>query len=280
MKKIIILALTLLMIFSCIVPSFADTTAEEAEILEAAKKGMVVANLFLNQQMFYDVYQSVDMENEDSEIYSFMQKLLKYNGSKGIVFTTYTPYEGEMVSDPTLDYFNDLQSLYGKTGELINSLEDAHRLADTYLTAYNLRIDDENTVEIVYGKYKKYNPKFRTINDDFYLCLETGNMSMDVSEIYFDEFEVIKVNENKATINAPQLIMDKRLDLTIELVKINGQWKVCGGTTFSYEHGLFFHNNPFPPNTGEDFSLATHTVIIAATLSIMLLITRKRYHKA
>ena len=61
MKKIVTLALILSMLALLIVPSFADSTEEE-KIIEAAQKGVVLASLLYRQQLFFDIYSTVDME--------------------------------------------------------------------------------------------------------------------------------------------------------------------------------------------------------------------------
>ena len=149
-----------------------------------------------------------------------------------------------------------------------------------YLADFSLTIDDESTVELIDGKYKAHHPVLRTIDGELKINFYNGDLNiLEPSRYYFDEYEVISVDGNKAILKSPQYISDeeKTIDLTVELEKVNGQWKVCGGTIFTDdEHGSFHDSDLFAPRTGEDFSLITHTLVIGVCAALMLVLSKRK----
>ena len=273
MKKIIVLALVLSMLALLIVPSFADSTEEE-KIIEAAQKGVVLASLLYGQQVFFDIYAIVDIENEDAEIYEFMDGLVEYD-SNDVSIKEYVPYEGEM-ADP----LSSMDNVYAKSGNLIDSLDDLNSLVEKYLLNITVKTDDENTVNLIDGK-KSHHPTLRKIDNEIYIHFGFGNFSQATGsqEIFFEQFEVVSVDGNKALVKAPEKCgcCIELVDHTVELEKVNGQWKVCGGTIFTdEEHGSFHDSDLFAPRTGEDFSLITHTLVIGVCAALMLVLSKRR----
>ena len=169
MKKIIVLALVLSMLAILIVPSFADSTEEE-KIIEAAQKGVVLAGLLYGQQVFFDIYAIVDIENEDAEIYEFMNGLVE-NDSNDVSIKEYVPYEGEMA-----DLLSSMDNVYAKSGDLIDSLDDLNSLVEKYLLNITVKTDDENTVNLIDGK-KSHHPTLRKIDNEIYIHFGFGNFS-------------------------------------------------------------------------------------------------------
>lgn len=279
MKRILTLILATSMLALLIVPSFADTTAEEAEILEAAKKGTVLYDIGTgNPDMIYYLYFQENFESKTDIAYTFMRSIIP-------AFDDFKKYDLGIDNDEGLtpeetDYFLMFWAQnYVKLGNAVTSLEDLQSLTTTYLKGYTAKLNDEKTVEKYPGGYPKTPPLIYEINGEPYISVFALGFDLSNPLIRFEDFEVASINGEKATVNA-FVYVENIEKYTIELVKDKDQWKVCGGSLFSdffVDHGYECY---FSPNTGEDFSLATHTVIIAATLSIMLLLTRKRYHKA
>ena len=277
MKKLITIILTLSMLVLLVVPSFADSK-EEAVILEAAKKGTVVylvadygypcitASMY-GQEALYESASSQD------ETYEFMKKLIpdvedRVDGWDRDDIAKNDPYIGE--DGDGIQYI--------KLGSLVKTRDDMKKLVSTYLTGYSGIIDDENTVERYDNGCIKRLPFIRPIGDDIYKYSGPGNFNQASPFIYFEKFELMSYDGEKATVKAvvKNEVFAIFEEYTIELKKQSGKWKVSGGTLFSdfFEfHGVDFN---FAPDTGENFSLVTHTIVIAVSVVLMVLLSKSR----
>ena len=137
------------------------------------------------------------------------------------------------------------------------------------------------------GYIIKY-PQFINLGGEVYSRTWRPEFNQSSDLLLFEDFAVVSYDNKKALVSAPIGCAEAKDEdnphadayYTIELVNDNGQWKVCGGTLFSEYMDIGGRNYYFSPNTGEDLSLVTHTVIIVATLSLMLVLIKKRKQAA
>ena len=286
MKKLLVFLLTTLLMLSCIIPSFADTTAGEAEILEAAKKGTVLYcvsttstdNVYLMHQ------HKSDLTTQNDLGYVFLVSIIPdYSKSNTIEYVA-----DEKDLNPDSPYYDIRDGVpYVKLGDSIKSTEDIRNLCSTYLYGFTAVIDDMETTERDDKGYLIKFPQFLNIDGEVYSRTWRPEFNQSSDLLLFEDFTVVSYDNKKALVSAPIGCAEAKDEdnphadayYTIELVNDNGQWKVCDGTLFS-EYMDSGRNYYFSPNTGEDLSLVTHTVIIVATLSLMLVLIKKRKQAA
>ncbi|MBO5744949.1 MAG: hypothetical protein J6R60_04090 [Clostridia bacterium] len=278
MKKIITLALVLSMLALLIVPSFADSTEEE-KIIEAAQKGTVLYELLdYRYPAPLSVIQNVNHPKDEN--YDFIYEMVPDINDETEYILSSEEYNPEnMFIVPTAKYI--------KMSDSIKSAKDFEKIVSKYLTGYTAIIDDENTVEKDDKGFIIRQPLIRTIDDSVCLHVGAGNFKMTYPYIFFEEFTLESNNGKMATVKAAvneDFYGDDEYDgaipfdyYTIELKKVNGQWKVCGGTLFSdFLVECDEQDYLFTPPTGEDFSLITHTLVIGVCAALMLVLSKRR----
>lgn len=281
MKKIIVLALVLSMLTLLIVPSFADSTEEE-KILEAAKKGVLLYDL-LNEDfhsypaLVYGIITNANpkLGDVDAEAYSYACELIPNIEGDAIEYDL-LPEE----IDPNNPFINPTE-VYLKMGDSIKTPEDFKKLVSKYLLGCTALIDDENTVERTVEGYIVRQPLLRSINGSLYISSATAFCFGDPPFVFFDTSTVESNNGKTATVKVEAVkdVMENTYAVyTIDLKKVDGQWKVCGGTLFSsWFIEMDLHREfLFSPRTGEDFSLITHTLVIGVCAALMLVLSKRR----
>lgn len=274
MKKILTLILTIILTLSMmallVVPSFADSKEEE-KILEAAKKGTVIYHFGIGDldTLLYIYENKKDFEENTDVAYTFMRSLLPKFEGKGY----YTPPR-----DPSKEHTEDcIYSTYYdyvKLGDGIKKLSDLKKLCNTYLTGFTGVLNDEFSAPKKDCGCFKSAPSILIIDGEAHISTNPLGFDLSMPELNFEDFEVESYDSKKAVVSV--YIPYEEDTFEVDLVKEDGQWKVCGGTLFTEyfpEHGIAYC---FVPSTGEDFSVVSYTLVIAASVVLMVLLVKVR----
>ncbi len=294
MKKILILVLTILMISLCILPSFADS--EEDKILEAAKKGTVLYFIVTcSSEPIEHIYaEKEDLHTDPDVAYKFMLSIIPEMSNFKIIdrspFIEILEKEG-ITGEERTEYLLVFSNInYVKLGETANSVEKIQELCSKYLKGYKYAayIDDENTAEKYPNGLYKHSPLLYNFDGQPYIRTVKDGFFAEFVNTRLEDFKVLSYDKKSAKVCYETSIFD--LDAPnwqrdevyyIDLVKEDGDWKVCGGTLFSDYLGsdVFGYSYGFSPEMGEDFSLITHTLLISASAVLMAVLVRGRKRK-
>ncbi len=277
------------MISLCILPSFADS--EEDKILEAAKKGTVlyeifggsdVSNLYVMRSYRYGTNEySQFVKTHNDLVHPFIDEML-------VPSNEITVFEVRSITWPRREWLG-FETICYKLGPSVQSKDAIIALCSKYLKDFEPAvIQDIDLVKNEEGYYSRL-PDLITYEDELYLSTGGERTNLAAPIVFFEGFTVKEYDEKTATviapaeedycsINAPNL--SKTPEYTIELVKEDGEWKICGGTLFSefYVEHLFL-SYKFSPEMGEDFSLITHTLLISASAVLMAVLVKGRKRK-
>lgn len=279
-QSIFIVFLCITIVFSiCLTSSvFAENNVSEQElhdILKTTKEGLILYDILGGYCMTKYLANSEDYKYKDHM--EFIQSIIDIE--------TDTVYDGYEFADENGKWICVDYRIYNKAGAKIKNLADLNNIIDQYFMGIAVTFDDESTVKSSEEGYLFRQPTLRIIDGQTYI-MQQHVLWQDYSPLLFDKFEVASVDGDNAIVNVVGVCpyceknrhYQSEITVTVELEKVDGNWKIGGGSFFEDECTPVEENwySAKSPSTGENTTLYIAIAGAAVVAMTSLVVRRKK----